>query len=189
MTVLLPLLLGPLLGLGACGTSDPAASGGPSSSVASIPAQANLSPRGAFVSGVPVLRVVDGDTLHVLLQGRDTTVRLIGMNTPETVKPNSPVECFGPQASQYAKQLLDGATVTLEFDDSQGRQDRYGRTLAYVWKERPDGDLLVNLDEVERGYARQRQYGPNPAAWQPEFIAAQERARSQGRGLWSACAS
>ena len=55
---------------------------------------------------MPVIRVVDGDTLHVLLNGRDTTVRLIGMNTPETVKPNSPVECFGPQASDYAKQLL-----------------------------------------------------------------------------------
>ena len=138
---------------------------------------------------MPVIRVVDGDTLHVLLNGRDTTVRLIGMNTPETVKPNSPVECFGPQASDYAKQLLDGAQVTLEFDASQGPTDRYGRTLAYVWKETPDGLLLVNLDEVERGFARQRQYGPNPSAWQAELQAAQDRARAGGQGLWSACPS
>lgn len=135
-------------------------------------------------------RVVDGDTVHVEAGGRDLTVRMIGMNTPETVKPDSPVECFGPEASDFAKQQLSGADVTLEFDDSQGRTDRYDRTLAYVWREASDGSLvLFNLESVAGGYAEERQYGPTPYAWKDVFRAAARGAKEQGRGLWSACAS
>lgn len=152
-------------------------------------AATGLSPRGAVIVDAPVLRVVDGDTLHALIDGRDTTVRLLGINTPETVKPNSPVECFGPEASAYAKQTLEGQRVTLEFDDSQSRLDRYGRTLAYVWlPAAAGGQRLVNLDLVAGGFAYQRQYGPNPVAWQPELVRAQREARASGAGLWSACA-
>jgi micrococcal nuclease len=147
-----------------------------------------VQPRGPVDSGVPVSRVVDGDTIQVLLAGRDTTVRLVGINTPETVKPDSPVECFGPEASEYAKQALTGQTVTLEYDDSQGRVDRYGRTLAYAWIELPEGGLdLFNLDAVAGGYAQERQYGPNRFAWQDLFRAAEQRAQAAGAGMWTAC--
>jgi micrococcal nuclease len=124
----------------------------------------------------------------VRLDGRDTTVRMIGMNTPETVKENTPVECFGPEASDYAKHTLTGQSVTLEFDDSQGRTDQYGRTLAYVWLEGADGQLsFVNLDEISLGYARERQYGRTPYQWKATFRAAQDRARTDGVGLWGSC--
>jgi len=149
-----------------------------------------LSPRGPVISDAPVLRVVDGDTIHVLVEGRDTTVRLLGIDTPETVKPNSPVECFGPEASAFTTSILDGQRVTLEFDDSQDRLDRYGRTLAFVWVPVPTGGLdLVNRDLVAGGYAYQRQYGPRPVSWQPELMAAQQQARDSKAGLWGACGS
>ena len=154
------------------------------------PVSTGVSPRGPVVTDVPVLRVVDGDTIHVLVAGRDTTVRLLGINTPETVKPHSPVECFGPEASAFAKAILDGQRVTLEFDESQARLDKYGRTLAFVWLPLADGGLdLVNLDLVAGGYARQRQYGTEPVAWQPELIAAQQQAQASKSGLWGACTS
>jgi micrococcal nuclease len=149
---------------------------------------AGLHPQGETSAGLKVIRVVDGDTLHVRLDGREVTVRLIGINTPETVKPDTPVECYGPEASNYAKSTLAGQRVTLEFDDSQGRLDQYGRMLAYVWLEKSDGQLsFVNLDEVARGYARERQYGPTPYAWKSTFRAAADTARTSGAGLWGAC--
>jgi micrococcal nuclease len=155
---------------------------------ASVSADSGLTPKGQTVSGVEVTRVVDGDTLHVRLDGDDVTVRMIGMNTPETVKENTPVECYGPEASDYAKKTLSGQTVTLEFDESQGRTDQYGRTLAYIWLEVPGGALsLVNLDEIEQGLARERQYGPTPYAWKSTFKAAASAAREAQTGLWGAC--
>lgn len=151
-------------------------------------AASGLRPKGTIDSGVPVVRVVDGDTLHVLLRGQEVTVRMIGMNTPETVKENAPVECYGPEASDYAKHTLTGQTVTLEYDDSQGRKDQYGRTLAYIWLERPGGGLdFVNLDEVTQGFARERQYGPEPYAWKDTFRKVQKSAKAAGAGLWGAC--
>jgi micrococcal nuclease len=176
------LVLCPLV-LAACGGGTVGASVEPATA-----ADSGLQPRGTVVSGVPVLRVVDGDTIHVLVQGQDLTVRLIGMNTPETVKPDSPIECFGPEASEFAKQTLSDQVVTLEFDASQGMTDKYGRTLAYVWTQPPDGGLrLFNLDSVSGGYAYERQYGPTPYAWESEFRAAQRSAQAAGAGLWDAC--
>ena len=149
-----------------------------------------LQPRGETDSGLGVIRVVDGDTLHVSLDGQDVTVRLIGIDTPETVKSGSPVECFGPEASDYATQALSGKTVTLEYDASQGRADRYGRTLAYVWIELPEGGRrLFNLDAVVRGYAEERQYGASRFAWQSEFREAEMAAQEAGTGRWGACGS
>ncbi len=167
--------------LSAC-TSAPA----PAPSVAAQPS--GLAPKGPTIAQVPVLRVVDGDTFHALVQGRDTTVRIIGINTPETVKPNSPVECFGPEASDFAHGELDGRTVTLELDPSQDPQDRYGRTLAHAWIEEADGSLrLYELDAVVAGVADERVYGAVPHAWHELLAAAEETARANGTGMWGAC--
>lgn len=152
------------------------------------PVRTDLVPKGAVVAGGIVERVVDGDTIHVRVNGDDVTVRLIGIDTPETVKPDSPVECFGPEASDFAKEALTGQRVTLELDASQGNEDRYGRLLAYVWREAPDGSLsLFNLDAVAAGYARERQYGSTPYAWKVELDEAGQRAQAAGSGLWGAC--
>jgi micrococcal nuclease len=129
---------------------------------------------------VSVVRVVDGDTIHVLLHGRDTDIRLIGIDTPETVDPGEPVMCYGPAASSFTHRELDGATARLRFDVE--RTDRYGRTLAYVYK---DGRMF-NLTLVRRGYARAYPYEPNTRN-AGLFAAAQAKARAHQLGLWGAC--
>ena len=197
---LLPLVLTCVLLAGCGGAADAgavtAASGVSASAAVAPDALASddvidrkaRKPKGATITGAQVIRVVDGDTLHVLVGGRDVDVRMIGINTPETVKPDSPIECFGPQSSDFAKRSLEGRTVTLEFDATQGRTDQYGRTLAYIWIERPAGArTLFNLRAVAGGYAYERQYGPTPYAWKSEFRAAQRAAQRAGAGLWSAC--
>lgn len=88
-------------------------------------------PRGLPQAAVD--RVIDGDTVDVDLNGKIERIRLIGMNTPESVDPRRPVECFGKEASNRAKALLSGKTVYLETDDSQGTRDQYGRALRYIW--------------------------------------------------------
>ncbi len=149
---------------------------------------AGLSPKGPTESGYVVSRVVDGDTVHVERDGTDLTVRLIGINSPESVKPGSPVECYGPQASDFAKAALTGRAVRLEFDATQGRTDQYGRTLAYLWVERPGrAPTLFNRTAVQRGYAFERQYGSTPYAWKATLRRAQEQAQQARAGLWRAC--
>lgn len=143
-------------------------------------------PKGPTDAGWRVSRVVDGDTIHVQRNGEDVTVRLIGIDTPETVKPNSPVECFGPEASQFATSRLDGAMVTLEADPSQSSTDRYGRTLAYVWVDSAGAQRLFNLDAVLGGYAREATYA-GPYAWQSALQSAEDLAKSQDRGRWGSC--
>lgn len=145
-------------------------------------------PVGEVIPDVPVLRVVDGDTFHVLLEGQDVTVRVLGIDTPETVKPGSPVECMGPEASDFAHAVLEDSVVTLEFDTSQDRMDKYGRLLAHAWIERPDGTLALYAGEaVSRGLADERIYGDEPHAWHDELAAVEVQAREQGRGMWGAC--
>jgi len=129
-----------------------------------------------------VVRVVDGDTVEVQLGGREETVRLIGIDTPETVDPRSPVECFGQEASERTKALLPAGTGVRLVADVEAR-DRYDRLLAYVYRQ--DG-TFVNLALVEDGYASVATYPPN-VAHQSDFTAAAARARDEGRGLWGAC--
>jgi len=182
---------GALLALAAAcsGSSGAVDSAAIASSLASVPSVAQA-PRGEVREGLVVDRVVDGDTVKVTLDGAQVSVRLIGINTPETVKPGSPVECFGPEASQFAKDLLDGQRIVLEFDDSQGYFDRYDRVLAYVWRVLPDGSLrLFNEEAVAGGFAEERQYTDGPYAWKDAFVSAQSRAIEDDRGLWAACAS
>ncbi len=164
------------------------ACGGGATEVAAPSVDPSLAPRGDTSANLRVDRVVDGDTVRVWIDGESVSVRMIGIDTPETVKQDAPVECFGPEASDFAKDLLSGATVTLEFDDSQGRTDAYDRALAYVWRELPDGTLrLFNLEAIVGGYAEERQYGSSRFAWQPEFAAAESAARAGLVGRWGAC--
>jgi len=127
-----------------------------------------------------VISVVDGDTIHVDLGGLDVTIRFIGIDTPETVAPGQPVECFGHEASAYTTERLDGETVRLEFDVE--RIDPYDRTLAYVWI---DGELF-NESLVRLGYALVTTYPPN-VRYVDRFIQAQRSARREGAGLWGSC--
>jgi micrococcal nuclease len=125
-------------------------------------------------------RVVDGDTVEVRLDGRLEKVRLIGIDTPESVKPGTPVECYAKAASAETKRLLEGRRVELRFDAE--RRDRYGRLLAYVYR---DG-LFVNAELVKRGYARTLTIPPN-VAHADLFVRLAREARQGGRGLWLAC--
>jgi micrococcal nuclease len=127
-----------------------------------------------------VVRVIDGDTVEVSIAGVTDTVRLIGIDTPETVAPGEPVACFGPEASAFATSRLDGRAISLELDVEP--RDRYDRLLAYVWT----GDELVNETLVSKGYAVVTTYPPN-VRYVERFVAAQREAREAGRGLWGAC--
>jgi len=146
---------------------------GCSAQQADLPADANA----------VVEHVVDGDTIHVSIDGRSETVRLIGIDTPETKKPDTPVECFGPEASARLAELLPpGTPVRLERDiDSR---DKYRRLLAYVHRE-PD-DLFINAVLIDEGLARPYPFEPN-TTYADQFAAAAEIARTNGIGLWSAC--
>lgn len=127
-----------------------------------------------------VTRVVDGDTVEVRLDGRTEDVRYIGVDTPETVKPGAPVDCFGPQASTFNHQLVEGRRVRLVFGVEE--RDVYDRLLAYVYL----GDRFVNAELVRRGLARTLTIPPNDrfAGRLKRLEIAASRA---GRGLWGAC--
>ncbi len=130
-----------------------------------------------------VVRVVDGDTLVVKISGRDERVRLIGIDTPESVKPNTPVQCFALEASARTKALLPGGTpVRLERDAEL--RDHYNRLLAYVYRV-ADG-LFVNLALAREGFAQPYTYPPN-VAHSDDFVAAASEARQSRRGLWNRC--
>lgn len=130
-----------------------------------------------------VVRVVDGDTIHVRLSdGRVEKVRYIGIDTPESVKPGTPVQCYAKAASARNAELIDDERVTLR-TDAEAR-DRYGRLLAYVSRERDD--LFVNAALVREGYAVPLTIPPN-VAHADEFLTLARQARKAGRGLWRAC--
>jgi micrococcal nuclease len=130
-----------------------------------------------------VERVIDGDTLEVVLDGRAVRLRLIGVDAPET---NGPPTCFGPEATSKAEELVGraGGRVLLEKDISE--TDRYGRLLRYVWLERPDGRLMLNEEIVKEGFAQVSTYPPD-VRYQQQFLAAEREAREGKRGLWGAC--
>ena len=128
-----------------------------------------------------VVRVVDGDTLIVARPEGDTRVRVIGIDTPESVAPDRPVECFGPESADRADQLLTGTSVMLRGDPTQDRVDQYGRELDYVWL--PDGRLFNHVMLVE-GFATEYTFAA-PYAYQDSFRAAEQQAAQGGVGLWS----
>ncbi len=128
-----------------------------------------------------VVSVVDGDTVKVNINGTTETLRLIGLDTPETVDPRKPVQCFGLEASNKAKEILSGKSVRIETDPTQGEVDKYGRKLAYIYL--TDG-LFYNKHMIEQGYAHEYTYN-TPYKYQADFKKAQRDAQTQQRGLWS----
>lgn len=130
-----------------------------------------------------VLHAVDGDTIDVRIGGRTERVRLLGIDTPETVDPDEPVGCFGPDASRRTKRLLAPGTAVVLRRDREAR-DRYGRLLAYVVRARDH--LFVNLALVAGGFARTLSIEPN-TAHRAELAEAEAAARAAGRGLWGSC--
>ena len=136
----------------------------------------------ASLGRAQVLRVVDGDTIRVRLDGRTERVRYIGVDTPESVKPGTPVQCFAKRASAANAALVAGRSVRLVGDVE--RRDRYGGLLAYVYRE-PDG-AFVNARLVRDGYARPLTIAPN-VAHARELADLARQARRAHRGLWNAC--
>jgi len=141
---------------------------------------------GAELAG-RVERVVDGDTLVVRAGGERLRVRLLGVDAPESVRPNSPVECFGPEASRRAHELLPaGSPVRLLTDPTQDRVDDYGRLIAYAFV--PGRTAPVNERLVREGYAQVYVYRRRAFLRLDAFRVAEREARAEGRGLWSRCA-
>ncbi|GAB4252761.1 MAG: thermonuclease family protein [Thermoleophilia bacterium] len=126
-----------------------------------------------------LVRVVDGDTIIVQVKdGAEERVRYEGIDAPETVKPGSPVEPFGPEAAEANAELLSAGTLRLELDVRQ--RDRFGRLLAYVFA----GELFVNEELVRQGYAHLSTFPPN-VRYADRLQEAQRQAREKGAGLWA----
>ena len=124
-----------------------------------------------------VIKVIDGDTIKL---ENSEVVRYIGIDTPETVHPSEPVQCFGKEASDKNKELVEGKMVKLEKDITD--RDKYGRLLRYVWVD----DLFVNDELVRQGYAYAYTYPPD-VKYTEQFVQAQQEARENNRGLWAGC--
>lgn len=141
-----------------------------------------IAPGGVEANAV-VVRVVDGDTVQVEIDGKREKLRLIGIDTPETVKPDTPVQCYGLEASEFTKGLLPaGIAVRIERDVEA--RDKFGRLLGYLY--RADDGMFVNLEIVAQGYAQLLTYPPN-VAHVDEFVAAARAAERANLGLWGAC--
>lgn len=127
-----------------------------------------------------ITSVTDGDTFTVNMDGRTEKVRLIGVDTPETVKPNSPQECYGKMASDFGKKTLTNQLVRLEADPINQNRDRYDRLLRYAYLE--DGSLF-NAKLISEGYGFA--YLSFPFSKSEEFRQLQTTAREQNKGVWS----
>lgn len=128
-----------------------------------------------------LIRVVDGDTVVVRLDGEDEKVRIIGINTPESVKPNSPVECFGKEASAHITELFDTpGELRIETDPTQDTRDRNGRLLAHIFID----NLNIAQQMIADGYGYEYTYRV-PYIYQYEYRNAEKEARNNNRGLWS----
>ena len=127
--------------------------------------------------------MIDGDTIEVVIGGQTETVRLLGIDTPETVHPTRPIECFGPEASAATSELLpEGTPVRLERDVEL--RDHFGRLLAFVY--RSDDNAMVNLALISAGMAEANQVGVN-RAFQDRFTRAERIARVNRIGMWETC--
>lgn len=151
---------------------------------------AGLLPRTATISAQSeqtylVKKVIDGDTIEVLINGVNFKVRLIGIDTPETVDPRRPVGCFGKKASNETKRLVEGKNVYLTKDVSE--TDKYFRLLRYVFLPLGEGNnLFVNDYLVRQGFAKSLTYPPD-VKYNTRFLEAEKEARENLRGLWEEC--
>ncbi len=140
------------------------------------------------VIGIPpsgtykVLKIEDGDTITVDMNGHSETVRFIGVDTPETQDPRKPVQCFGHAAADFTRQLISNQPVRLEADPLSSNRDRYNRLLRYIYL--PDG-RLVEAEIIKEGFGFA--YTSFPFTKADEFLDYQKTAREQNRGLWSSC--
>ncbi len=126
--------------------------------------------------------ITDGDTIKVVIDDKVETVRLANVDTPETVDPRRPVECFGKEASEQMSRLISGKQVALEPDDTQSEQDQYDRLIRFVFLE--DG-TDVGLEMIKLGFAQSSPYGNSPHKYLEEYKTAQENARNEKLGLWN----
>lgn len=129
-----------------------------------------------------VIRFSDGDTITVDMNGQNETIRMIGVDTPETHHPDLPVQCYGPAASAYTKNLIGKQKVRLEADPTNQNRDRYDRLLRYIYL--PDG-RLVQAEIIKNGYGFA--YTQFPFTKKDEFIKLEEQAKSEYKGLWGNC--
>jgi micrococcal nuclease len=127
-----------------------------------------------------VIKIIDGDTVEIYHGKKIEKVRLIGVNTPETVDPRKHLECFGLESSSNLKKLLDGKVVKLDKDESQDNKDRYGRLLRYVILE----EVNINKKIIEEGFGFEYTY-KKPYKFKKEFKSAELSAKEKGLGLWS----
>lgn len=180
----------------------------PPSTQITPPAQVSASLSASDAPQYKVTRVVDGDTIVVNINGQDEKIRLIGVNTPESVDPRKPVECFGKEASNYTKSLLENQNILLESDPTQGDKDKYGRLLRYIHlpnptttenpsttptaqpaasQSAPPAAININLKLIQDGYAHEYTYS-KPYKYQSQFKQAQIQAENTQKGLWSTTA-
>ena len=129
-----------------------------------------------------VVRFSDGDTITVDMNGKEETVRMIGVDTPETHHPDLPVQCYGPAASAYTKDLIGDQKVRLEADPTNQNRDRYDRLLRYVYL--PDG-RLVEAELIKNGYGFA--YTSFPFTKKDEFVTLENTAKAEAKGLWGNC--
>jgi micrococcal nuclease len=173
-----------ILALAACGPSGPAGTPRPTAEAPAVtqnlPPVTDLAPVGTTETA-RVVRVVDGDTIVIDRGHGNERIRYIGIDTPESVKPDTPVEFMAKEASVANEALVAGRDVVLERDVSD--TDQYDRLLRYVWLREGDGWVFVNLELVRRGFAQVATYPPD-VRWTDTFRAAQREAREAGVGLW-----
>lgn len=127
-----------------------------------------------------VVNVVDGDTIKIQNGSEIETVRLIGVDTPETVHPSKPVECYGKEAARFLENLVKDKQVYVELDKSQGERDRYGRLLAYIFLL---DKVLLNQLIISEGYGFEYTHN-TPYKYQEDFKKAEQSATASQRGLW-----
>ena len=128
-----------------------------------------------------VVRVIDGDTVDVNISGKTERIRVIGMDSPETIDPKKTVQCFGREAYNNARELLNNKNIKLEDDPTQGDKDSFGRLLRYIFL---DNDLNFSLYMISEGFAHEYTY-QIPYKYQKEFKEAQRKAEKAGKGLWN----
>ena len=129
-----------------------------------------------------VLTVIDGDTIVVDIDGREETVRLIGVDSPEIVDSSKPVQCFAKESSDFATNILTGKNIYLEPDSTQADRDKFNRLLRYVFLE---DDTNFNLLLIKEGCGREYTYKGQIYKYRDEFTAAEKEAKSNLLGLWS----